>query len=88
MKLLGYSNVPETANKIFNDKAIFRKNLSFLDQIAHAYNKILRSANNAEREILKGKLKKIDEVLKEGKEKLTWSDSGNGKIITYKRFTN
>lgn len=79
MQLVGYDDIPGTASKIFKDKEIFRKNLSFLDQIAHSYNKILRSANNSEREILKGKLKGIDDVLKEGKEKLTWSHSGSGE---------
>lgn len=80
MQLAGYSDIPSTASKIYGEKEIFRKNLSLLDEIAHSYNKILRSANPSEQLVLKGKFKKIDEVLKEAKEKLTWSDSGTGYI--------
>lgn len=88
MQLVGYEDIPATASKIFSEKEIFRKNLTFLDQVAHSYNKILKNANLSEREILKGKLKKIDDVLKEGKEQLTWSHSGASKIFAHIKFNS
>ncbi|ODN03963.1 Dynein beta chain, ciliary [Orchesella cincta] len=76
LTLAGYEDIPATVNQIYGEKEVYRKNLVFLDQIAHSYNKILKSATPAEKEVLKAKLADIDKVLKDGKEQLKWSDPG------------
>lgn len=74
MQQAGYENIPAIAKKISDEKETFRRNLIFLDQIAHLYNKVLNSSNAVEHELLSFKVKAIDATLQDGITKIRWSN--------------
>lgn len=76
MECAGFNDIPPLAQKLVDERTVFRKNLLFLDRIAYSYNKILNSSNPQERELLHSKMKEIDAKIQTGSYKIRWSDTG------------
>lgn len=64
--------VPEEAFKIFNKSETYRQQINDLDQIVFKYNTIITTLHPVEKPLVEQRIKRIDEVLKEGLEKLKW----------------
>jgi hypothetical protein len=76
MAYAGYMEVPSLARKLYDEREMFRKNLTFLDQIAQSYNKVVNKANGPEQDLLAAKMSEIEKIIEDGVTKIKWSDPG------------
>jgi len=81
MAYAGFEDVPPLAKKLYDEREEFRKNLTFLDQIAQSYNKVVSKANGPEQDLLSVKMTKLDKIIDDGVNKIKWEDPG--KLYIY-----
>lgn len=74
MRMAGFEDIPFQVEALYSQKDLLRKNLIFLDKIAHSYNKILGLANSFELELLRSQIDHVDQVILEGIESIRWID--------------
>ena len=67
--------IPQEADDAFQKNAVFRKQISNLENIKAQYNNIILLLNDVERPMVQNKLNKVEQQLKPGLESITWENS-------------
>ena len=68
-------NIPNEADEAFQKNAIFRKQISNLENIKAQYNNIILQLNEVEKPMVQNKLNKVESQLEPGLNKITWEQS-------------
>ena len=68
-------DIPDEANEAFQKNAIFRKQISNLENIKGQYNTIILQLNEVEKPMVENKLKKVETTLEPGLTKITWKET-------------
>ena len=80
LRLLNYQ-VPEKAQRLYNQVDIYRTQTGNLDLIVGMYNEILSTLLPVEKPLLKERIELIDKILKPGIENLKWNDQNIDPFI-------
>ena len=67
--------IPPEADEAFQKNAVFRKQISNLENIKAQYNNIILQLNEVERPMVQNKLNKVESQLKPGLDTITWEQS-------------
>ncbi|MCQ2815633.1 MAG: AAA family ATPase [archaeon] len=69
--------IPEEAENTFSKNVVFRKQISDLENIKSQYNNIIRHLHKVEKPMVDKKLQKVEALLKDGFDKLTWESGAD-----------
>ncbi|KAL8567586.1 hypothetical protein ACOMHN_054399 [Nucella lapillus] len=76
LKTLSYTDIPESAEKIFQQNDTFRKYVANLDLTVRWYNKVRTTVLQVEFPLIEGQLQDLDTILEQAETTLHWKDEG------------
>ncbi|XP_076454452.1 dynein beta chain, ciliary-like [Babylonia areolata] len=85
LKTMGYEEVPESAEKIFEQVDTIRKFVANLDLTVRWYNKVQQTVLQVEFPLIEGQLQGLDQILEQAETTLHWKDEGLWEYIEQTR---
>lgn len=76
LKLMGYSDIPESALEMLERNEIYRKYIANLNTTINWYNRIRRTSRDVEYSLIQNELDEIDKLVQHGQSSLTWNSGG------------
>ena len=73
---MGHENIPVIALKLTEREEMFRKFISSVNSTTEWYNKIRRTTNDVEFQMIENEINQVDKLIQQGQTKLTWNSDG------------